>query len=264
MVAEQGKAVTIEFTGLGIGNISFKAGTQAVVTTVANGQYAYSGTYDISHIEVCFQEPTECSCASITPSSPCQQYQCVNGGCVPVSLPDGTGCGAPESECSMADTCSNGQCLSAFKPAGTGCGDQTENACNAPDTCNGAGVCEKNEVADGTVCGNEETECMFADKCSVGQCVPGLPKPKGQSCGDASASSCNHPDTCDGLGSCQPNLAADMTECRPGNGVCDPADVCMAGVCVEAFAAEGDACGSSPAGDCDLQDTCDGKGACVD
>jgi len=264
IVEEKGKAVTVKFTGLGLGDISFKAGTQGFVTTATNGQYAYSGSYDISHIDVCFKQPTECSCASLTASNPCKQYQCVSGACVEVPLPDGTACGAAESECLTAETCSNGQCKSDFKPIGTECGDQTENACNEPDTCNGAGVCEKHEVADGTVCGNEETECMYADKCSVGQCVLGLPKPKGESCGDSSAGPCNHPDTCDGQGSCQANLVPDMTECKPGKGVCDPADVCQSGVCVEAFAAEGDACGSNPAGECDLQDTCDGKGACID
>jgi len=54
-----------------------------------------------------------------------------------------------------------------------------------------------------------------------------------------------------------------MTECKLSKGVWDPADVCQSGVRVEALAAEGDACSSSPLGNCDLPDTCHGKGAGV-
>jgi len=67
----------------------------------------------------------------------------VSGACVEVPLPDGTASGAAESKCLMAKMCSNSQCKLDFKPIGTECSDQTENACNEPDTCNGAGVCEK-------------------------------------------------------------------------------------------------------------------------
>jgi len=63
---------------------------------------------------------------------------------------------------------------------------------------------------------------------------------------------------------CQPNFVLDMTECKLSEGVWDPADVCQSGVCVKAFAAEGDACSSRPLGNCDLPDTCHGKGAGVD
>jgi len=87
------------------------------------------------------------------------------------------------------------------------------------------GYVKKHEVADGTVCSNKETECMYANKCLVGQCILGLPKPKGESCSNSSAGPCNHPDTCNGQGSCQANLVPDMTECKPGKGVCDPANV---------------------------------------
>ncbi len=38
----------------------------------------------------------------------------------------------------------------------------------------------------------------------------------------------------------------------------------MCAIHVKAFTAEGDACSSNPLGDCDLPDTCHGKGASVD
>ncbi len=55
-----------------------------------------------------------------------------------------------------------------------------------------------------------------------------------------------------------------MTKCKAGNGICDPSDVCKSGSCMEALAAEGVTCSGSPTGDCDLQDTCNGQGACID
>jgi len=56
-MVESGKAVTIQFTGVGIGDISFKAGTQGYVTTATNGQYTWSSIKDISHIDICFKQP---------------------------------------------------------------------------------------------------------------------------------------------------------------------------------------------------------------
>jgi len=91
---------------------------------------------------------------------------------------------------------------------------------------------------------------------------PWLAETQGQTCGNATASACNSLDMCNGQGSCPPNFVFDMTECKLSKDVWDPADVCQSAICVEAFAAAGDACGSSPLGDCALPDTC--HGACAD
>ena len=49
----------------------------------------------------------------------------------------------------------------------------------------------------------------------------------GTSCGDASDSSCDNPDTCDGVGNCQINNELDGTSCADGL-FCNGAETCDA------------------------------------
>ena len=71
------------------------------------------------------------------------------------------------------DPCSGDACNTCqedtdgcFDPAGTTCGDVTDDACNNPDTCDGAGACQENYEPVGTSCGDDsDTECDDPDTC---------------------------------------------------------------------------------------------------
>jgi hypothetical protein len=74
----------------------------------------------------------------------------------------GGGGAAPEctgnSDCaSLTDECNEGQCSGGFCEAAplavdTPCGDQAEDECTGRDSCDGAGVCQRNDALNGTPC----------------------------------------------------------------------------------------------------------------
>lgn len=76
--------------------------------------------------------------------------------------------------------------------------------------------------------------CDDSNPCTLDQCVKGQCAyenlPSGTACGDATDSDCTDPDTCDGLGKCLANDAADGTPCADGI-ACTGAEVCGAGTC---------------------------------
>ncbi|RME41177.1 MAG: hypothetical protein D6788_01805, partial [Planctomycetota bacterium] len=139
-------------------------------------------------------------------------------------------------------------------PEGTACGDPSDTECDAPDACNGAGVCESNPKPDGTPCSDEGNECTF-DVCSAGACTH-PPKPIDTPCGDPSDSECDHPDSCDGAGLCRNNFEPQGVPCGdPSSDQCDLADICDgAGSCDANLVADG-----TP---CDDGDICTGDDAC--
>ncbi|MBU0717300.1 MAG: hypothetical protein KJ749_03550 [Planctomycetes bacterium] len=88
----------------------------------------------------------------------------------------------------------------------------------------------------------------------------------GTSCGDPSNTQCDNPDTCDGAGVCEPNVAPLGTPCgNPTDTECDGADTCDgAGTCADNIQPVGEPCGDPTDNDCTDPDTCDGAGNCLD
>jgi len=73
------------------------------------------------------------------------------------------------NECTE-DSCSGGSCSNPYSIAGTACGNAAGGDCDDPDTCDGAGVCQANQHADGTTCASDGNDCT-SDVCSEGICV---------------------------------------------------------------------------------------------
>jgi hypothetical protein len=86
------------------------------------------------------------------------------------------------------ERCQEGACVdTGFAAAGAACGSATDNLCTAPDTCNGAGVCQPNDNPGnvGMPCGsNTEGACTHA-VCGNGACLTN-DEPNGTACTDGS------------------------------------------------------------------------------
>ena len=196
--------------------------------------------------------------------------------------------------------CLTGACDGAgacgYEAVDTACGDANDDACTNPDTCNGFGACLDNHAASGDACGDQGVACLVDDTCDgAGACVDNGPVANGTTCGDVTDDACTNPDscdgagaclandagagapcgdqgvecltddTCDGVGSCQDNgLAADGSVCGDGtDDACTNPDACLAGACQANHESVGAACGDQGVV-CQLDDACDGAGACVD
>jgi hypothetical protein len=143
-------------------------------------------------------------------------------------------------DCSTHDTaCTTASCDpegapgncdgSTPKAAGTACGDPSSSVCDNPDTCDAAGNCQVNHVANGNTCTSDGNDCTN-DVCSNGLCTH-TNKTDGTACGSQTQTQCDNPDTCVG-GACQPNYVANGTACNADNNRCT-ADLCDgAGTCV--------------------------------
>ncbi len=206
---------------------------------------------------------TACGSSS---TGPCDGADTCNGAgvCQTNNASDGTLCGDAGSACVNQDLCIAGVCQdNGFAGAGTACGSSSTGPCDNPDTCDGSGGCQTNNVADGTNCGDAGTACVNQDTCLAGACQDNGFAGAGTACGSSSTGSCDNPDTCDGSGGCQTNNVADGTNCGDAGTACVNQDTCLAGACQDnGFAGAGTACGSSSTGPCDNADTCDGSGAC--
>ncbi|HEX2880889.1 MAG TPA: discoidin domain-containing protein, partial [Polyangiaceae bacterium] len=86
----------------------------------------------------------------------------------------------------------------------------------------------------------------------------------GTSCGSATDTACDNPDTCNGSGVCQNNYEATTVNCGDSGTECTKQDKCDgAGSCTDnGFWASGTSCGSATDEACSNPDTCDGAGAC--
>ncbi len=144
---------------------------------------------------------------------------------------DGSICGDLGTACVNQDACIAGVCHdNGFKDAGTACGSADTNACDASDSCDGAGLCQPNHVADGTSCGDAATACVNQDTCLAGACQDNGFAGAGTACGSASNGPCDNPDSCDGAGGCLANTIADGTSCSDADATtCE--DACAGGVC---------------------------------
>ncbi len=89
------------------------------------------------------------------------------------------------------------------------------------------------------------------------------PTAEGSVCGSAVDDECNSPDACNGAGLCETNFKPDGTLCTDDGNDCSM-DHCLSGVCAHPPEAEGLACGDPTITECDLSDSCDGMGLCLD
>jgi hypothetical protein len=197
----------------------------------------------------------------------------------------------PNSACQTGCRNPAGNCGFLNQPVGTACGDPSSSQCDAPDTCDGAGTCLANHVADNTSC-DDNNACTRTDTCQSGVCmgtdvvvcqasdechVAGVcnsasgvcsnpPADTGTPCGDPSSSECDAPDSCDGSGICQANHLPIGANCGDAGTECINQDTCDGnGACTDnGFKSSGAPCGNQSASQCDNPDSCDGAGTCLD
>jgi hypothetical protein len=185
-------------------------------------------------------------------------YRLLPDLCAIVTCDDGNPC--------TADTCdpTTGLCDHTPQSAGTSCGDRSNGICDAPDTCDGAGTCQSNHVADGTTCGEVNSDCEYPDTCQSGICHDNGFKAAGTGCGDPSSGQCDAADACNGSGLCQSNHDADGAACGDAGTECTNQDTCVSGACLDnGFKSAGTACGDPSSGVCDAADSCNDLGLCA-
>jgi len=175
--------------------------------------------------------------------------------------------------CVAPDTC---MCLGGFW------GDRCENVCTAvdhcavPPTCTDAtdsecGACDGGYLEDGAggcVECLSEADCPDdAETCTIKTCTDGAcgqaPGNAGSEC-RAAVDACDVAESCDGVAPICPadQLAADGAPCGdPTETICDHADSCDGGVCLDNLEPATTVC-RADAGDCDVPELCDGAGAC--
>ncbi len=192
---------------------------------------------NINRTDTCLVEGTCYQPGAADPSSECLVCEPLLTVNAFSPRPRGTACGNPvpeDAQCDAPDACDGqGLCDPNYKPLGNACGDPTQTECNNADICDGQGLCDDNFQPGGTPCGDPtETECNGADTCDgSGMCQDNF-QPDGTSCGDQSATACDDPDSCDGLGACDPRLQPDGTPCPDGI-FCNGDETCDLGVCVD-------------------------------
>jgi len=171
------------------------------------------------------------------------------GACVSTGNP----CtGGPDCQNVCNETADN--CLAL---GGAPCSDEP-NPCTV-DTCDGAGTCGHVPGNAGATCRASAGDCDLAELCTglSATCPPNGFVPSGTPCGSSADTECTDPDTCNGLGTCQPNDESSGTPCSDANACTDP-DACDgSGNCT--------AGGPLDCNDDDLctQDSCDTGSGCV-
>ena len=158
-------------------------------------------------------------------------------------------------ECTL-DVCLSGFCHHRFIE-GCACGDPTTTVCSRPDTLNGEGVCDANDLPAGTVCAINSDPCKSNVCDGAGSCVE-VDVREGTAC-PSDGNPCTD-NVCDGAGNCG---AIDLPE---GTVCLDSGNPCTANVCDG-----GGSCGgiALPAGTVCPDDgnpctdsLCDGAGRC--
>ena len=180
----------------------------------------------------------------------CDPVQSATGFSVAV----GKSCGAGPTPCSLQDTCdAAGICQRNDVPANTACGSQTTGACDQPDACDGTGNCLTRTAQNETPC-DDGSFCTVGDECQGGQCVP----TGNRNCG--TGLSCN-----EATDQCQCQGCVVGAQCFAAGTVngSNPCDVCDPTQNTTAFSANtGADCGSGPT-ECSAQDTCNAQRQCI-
>jgi len=163
------------------------------------------------------------------------------GNCPPeVVLPDGQPCD-DGSACTNNDHCVSGFCTGE---ATIDCNDS--NPCTI-DHCDLTTGCSHENQPDGQPC-RDGNECNGEELCAVGQCQDGV----ALDCDDQNPCTA---DSCDPVNGCVNSPVADNTSCADAD-LCDGAEVCLTGACVEGTALDcwdGNSC---------TTDSCDPQAGC--
>jgi len=145
-------------------------------------------------------------------------------------------------------------------------------ACLLASACSDGGGDTMDTKVDGggtpSVCVDPVTDCASPSVCHVFECQNSacveVNTPPATACGDTATSVCNAADTCDGMGSCQPNFGDVGLSCGDASASdCDSADSCDGmGACLPNHMAVDTACGDTGASECNAPDSCDASGQC--
>lgn len=176
---------------------------------------------------------------------------CAGGLCAGTAreCDDGVSCNGTSTCDELTDSCS---APVSTCPAGTACDDASDTCVS---TCNGClinGVCvtagaeaagnpclvctpaasaSSFSPAVGKACGAAAAECSGQDTCdALGSCQPNH-SPANSPCGSAATSACDQPDSCDGNGNCLQRVAANGSPCDDG-AFCTAGDQCLGGQCL--------------------------------
>ena len=135
-------------------------------------------------------------CIDCDDGNPCTIDQCSFDGCSNDAVEDGIACD-DSLFCNGEDTCMSGECQhegnpcdegdecsstcdeteeNCLAPSGTPCGSSaTPSACDAPDTCDGTGVCALNLLENGEPCDDLDPSTIN-DSCHPGGICQGEPQ----------------------------------------------------------------------------------------
>ncbi len=218
----------------------------------------------------------------------CGSGNCAGGYCCGTAACDAPGVCHVTTGYTCTDT---GECVYPTAEVGAACGDQTEDACDLPNTCDGAQNCLDNRVEAGTTCRIAAGDCDTAEECDgTNTACPDDLKHGDETVCRNGIEVCNYPETCDGtnddcppdiksIGPCRPaagicdtaencdgegnDCPEDLfvglgTECRVSAGACDPAEICTGDSAACPDDAKSTAVCRASAGDCDIIENCDG------
>ncbi len=145
------------------------------------------------------------------------------GACDPVHATNGFPCTDDENECTD-DVCETGECVHPFLSVETPCGDDTDDACTAPDWCDGIGTCLPRDLWDCYVW--PDIYCL--DVGGLATCVECL---EAIHCDDENE--CTQ-DFCSGAHVCMNSSDGPQNgePCTPNGVYCDGVDVCVDGDCL--------------------------------
>ena len=125
----------------------------ACTNDVCNPDQTCSNTNNYDDTQFCC-DPATGSTTPLDDGNECTDNVCdsATGAVTHPPLVSGTICGNPAADaCDAQDTCDGaGVCVDREAPMGTACGDPTSSECDNPDSCDGTGVCRANFEAPGT------------------------------------------------------------------------------------------------------------------
>jgi hypothetical protein len=259
---------------------------------------AVGGLGDVCSNGVCNSAGTYCIAQNRLPGDDCRNgdgntYEgcdlpdtCNESGQCELNIkPALTVCRAGTGECNPEEVCRGvkGEACPEddFKAEGESCGDGSiDNVCDAPDTCDGAGICQNNVKGSDFVCreGSRDDFCDPTEYCTGtpgDDCPVDYIEPPGTLCNEGSGDLCDPDERCTGVSGedCPLDFVEPPTtvckESSTGWEECDPTDFCPGRPderCEDVIKEEGTACGSDSDTACTELDTCGGgddRGICL-
>jgi slime mold repeat-containing protein len=175
------------------------------------------------------------------------------GNCIDAFQPASTTCRPSAGQCDVAESCNgtSGSCpADGFQPSTHACtGTSNGGACDANDSCDGAGNCVDGFKPQTTTCRESAGQCDVAESCtgSSGACPANGFAASTTSCtGTSNGDVCDANDSCDGAGNCVDGFQPATTTCRASTNNCDPAESCTG---------SSGACPADTGGSCEAQIT---------